>query len=174
MNRTLLWILSLLTVALTFEDVASAAVSPKFGMKWRTLIGEWKGESASDDGAVCGFHLDLSDQIIVRTNHAKLAAAADKQANIHDDLMVIYPAVAQDKGRAIYFDNEGHVIEYEADWSADGTALTFLSKPGMGPQFRLTYKKTDPNTFSVTFEMTPPGQSTFKVYTSGKIRRERG
>ena len=73
---------------------------------------------------------------------------------------------------AMYFDNEGHAIEYEAEWSADGAALTFLSKPGAEPQFRLTYKRADANTFLVTFEMAPSGQGVFKVYTSGKIGRE--
>jgi hypothetical protein len=36
----------------------------------------------------------------------------------------------------------------------------------------LTYKKEDEKTFSVVFAMAPPGQESFKVYTSGKIRRE--
>ena len=85
--------------------------------------------------------------------------------------MVIYPGATGDKAKAVYFDNEGHVIDYDAEWSADASTLTFISKPGMGPQFRLIYKKTDPNTFAVTFEMAPPGQTAFRPYTSGAIKR---
>ena len=85
--------------------------------------------------------------------------------------MVIYPALTEDKGKAVYFDNEGHMIEYDAEWSADGKTLTFLSKPGAGPQFRLSYQREDAKTFAVRFEMAAPGQGSFKLYTSGKMRR---
>jgi hypothetical protein len=47
-----------------------------------------------------------------------------------------------------------------------------LSKPSAGPQFRLTYKREDEKTFSVVFAMAAPGQGSFKVYTSGKMKRE--
>ena len=88
--------------------------------------------------------------------------------------MIICPGATADKGRAMYFDNEGHVIEYDAEWSPDGNTLTFLSKPAAGPQFRLIYKKADPRSFTVSFEMAPPGQGAFKVHTSGKIKRDGG
>jgi hypothetical protein len=171
-NRITIWILGAVA-ALTVQNAARAAATPsKFGAKWQALIGEWKGENASGGGAgVCGFHLDLADYVIVRTNHAVLAAAGGAAASAHDDLMIIYPGMGEDKGKAIYFDNESHVIEYDAEWSADGNTLTFLGKPGAGPQFRLTYKKADQKTFAVTFEMAAPGQGAFKVYASGKIRR---
>jgi len=171
-DRRVALILGLVAAALTVQSARAAASSAKFGMKWNALIGEWKGEGASGGGGACGFHRDLSDQIIMRTNHATLQTSGGRPANPHDDLMVIYPGTSEDKAKAMYFDNEGHVIEYDAEWSADGTALTFLSKPGMGPQFRLTYKRADPKAFMVTFEMAPPGQASFKPYTSGKIKRQ--
>jgi hypothetical protein len=175
MNQIAIFILSVVVPALAVQNAGGAAASPtKFGAKWQTLLGEWKGENGSGGSSgACGFHLDLADHVIVRTNHAVLAATAGNAANAHDDLMIIYPGALEDKGKAVYFDNEGHVLEYDAQWSADGSTLTFLSKPAAGPQFRLTYKKADPKTFSVTFEMAAPGQGSFKVYTSGKIKRER-
>ena len=152
-----------------------AGASAKFGAMWHALLGEWKGENASGgDSGACGFHLDLADHVIVRTNHAVLAAEGVRPAGIHDDLMIVYPGATADKGRAMYFDNEGHVIEYNADRSADGNMLTFQSKPAAGPQFRLVYKRLDPKAFSVSFEMASPGQGAFKPYTSGKIEREGG
>ena len=156
----------ILTLALR-TAAQPAGASAKFGAKWQALLGEWKGENTSGGSAgACGFHLDLADHVIIRTNLAVLAAAG-----AHDDLMIISPGATEDKARAVYFDNEAHVIEYEAAWSVDGNTLTFLSKPAAGPRFRLTYQKADAKTFSVTFEMAPPGQAAFKVYTSGKIKR---
>jgi len=148
---------------------AGPLAAPKFGPKWKTLIGEWQGESQSGSGSgACGFHFALSEHTIVRTNHAELSAGAAP----HDDLMVLSPELAPDKAKAIYFDNEGHVIEYAAEWSADGSTLIFASKPAPGPQFRLTYKKNGSEGFTVTFEIAPPGQpASFKEYTAGKIRR---
>jgi|SRR5437867_80008 len=173
-NRTLTLLFGLAVAALMIQGTTTAAPSAKFGMKWHALIGEWKGESGTGGIGACGFHLSLSDYIIVRTNHAALPGVAGKTPSSHDDLMVIYPGATEDKARAMYFDNEGHALEYDADWSADGNTLTFLSKPGTAPQFRLTYKRADAKTFLVTFEIAPPGQSTFKVHASGKIRREGG
>jgi hypothetical protein len=147
-------------------DLSQAA--PKFGPKWRTLIGEWKGQdnSGAPSGA-CGFHLDLADPIIVRTNLATLPGAAAP----HTDLMIISPESTGDKASAAYWDNEGHIINYAATWASDGNTLTFVSKPGPGPQFRLIYKKADSDSFTVNFEMAPPGQTTFRPYASGKISR---
>ncbi len=86
--------------------------------------------------------------------------------------MVIHPGASETQAHATYWDNEGHVIEYSAAWSADGKTLIFLSKPGQGPQFRLTYRQLDADTFSVSFDMAAPGQGgAFKTYTSGRIRR---
>jgi len=173
-KRISMMILCGAVLTLTLRTQAQpASASSKFGGKWHALLGEWKGENASGgDSGACGFHLDLAEHVIVRTNHAVLTAEGARPAGTHEDLMIIYPGATADKGRAMYFDNEGHVIEYNAEWSADGNALIFLSKPGAGPQFRLTYKKVDVKTFTVSFDMAAPGQGAFKVYTSGKIKRE--
>src|SRR3954454_4080302 len=144
-NQTMSRLPTFITVLLTlcafcFGQTTSRAAPgqaspPQFGAKWKTLIGEWKGENQSGaPSGACGFHFDLSDHVIVRTNHAELSGSAGPA---HDDLMVISPETDENKTRAFYFDNEGHTIEYAATWSADGNSLTFLSKPGPGPQFRL-------------------------------------
>ena len=90
--------------------------------------------------------------------------------------MVIYPDAGSEQSRAIYFDNEGHVINYSATWSAAGDVLTFVSQPAPGmPQFRLIYKKVDAQTMTVSFEIAPPGQAgAFKPYVSGRLRRTGG
>lgn len=151
-------------------NAASNLESTRFGAKWRVLEGLWEGENQPGGASgACGFRFDLADHILIRTNSAKLAGSA---AVVHDDLMVITPDISTDKAKAMYYDNEGHVIQYDAEWSQDGNVLIFASKLGSGPQFRLTYKKLGTDEFLVSFGIAPPGASnSFKAYTSGKITR---
>jgi len=146
----------------------------KLDSKWSALAGEWRGEGSGSPGSGAGtssFQFDLQKQVLVRRSHSEYPAAGGRPATVHDDLMVIYPGTGEGS-RAIYFDNEGHVIEYTATWSAAGDTLTFLSKPTSGaPQFRLIYKKVDAQTLTVAFEMAPPGQNEFKPYVSGRLKR---
>ena len=168
----------LVSVALLFCLTVAAQAQPaagtaKFGPKWRLLLGGWAGEGPTGAASGnCSFRFELGEHIILRSNHAELPASGARQAGAHDDFMVIYPGSGEDQARAMYWDNEGHVIEYSAAWAADGNTLTFVSKAGPGPQFRLIYKKVDADTLTVSFEMAPPGQAgAFKPYTSGRIRR---
>jgi hypothetical protein len=173
MNRLLMAFASI--VCLTVSAQTASPSAGKFGPQWRLLIGEWTSEPTAAGGTgSCAFRFDLGGHILVRTNHAELPVAGSRGAGKHDDLMVIYPGASEAEARATYWDNEGHVIEYSASWSADGSLLTFLSKPGAGPQFRLTYKKLAPNSLSVSFDLAAPDQAgAFKTYTSGHIRRRK-
>ena len=148
----------------------------KLDSKWNLLIGEWSGGGAGEPGSGAGtssFQFDLQKQVLVRRSHSEYPASGGRPATVHDDLMVIYPGIG-DESRAMYFDNERHVIEYTATWSGSGDTVTFLSKPTQGaPQFRLTYKKVDVQTLTVGFEMAPPGQTgAFKPYVSGRLKRK--
>lgn len=150
--------------------------SSKLDSKWSALVGDWAGEGTGSPGSGAGtssFQFDLQKQVLVRRSHSEYPSAGGRPATVHDDLMVIYPGAGQES-RAIYFDNEGHVIDYTATWSGAEETLTFLSKPTPGaPQFRLIYKKVDANTLTVAFEMAPPGQAgAFKPYVSGRLKRK--
>jgi len=151
-----------------------APAAAKLDAKWSALAGEWAGEGSGSPGSGAGtssFQFDLQNQVLVRRSHSEYPASGGRPATVHDDLMVIYPGKGEES-RAIYFDNEGHVIEYTATWSAGADTLTFLSKATTGaPQFRLIYKKIDPQTLTVAFEMAPPGQNAFKPYVSGRLKR---
>lgn len=152
-----------------------APAAGKLDSKWNVMVGDWIGEGKGSPGSGSGtssFKFDLQQRVLVRRSHSEYPATAGRPATVHDDLMVIYPGTAEES-RAVYFDNEGHVIEYSAKWSAGDDTLTFLSKPAPGaPEFRLTYKKVDAQTLTVTFEMAPPGQTgVFKPYVSGRLRR---
>ncbi len=76
-------------------------------------MGEWQGEGGGDPGQGTGtftFAHDLDNTIIVRKNHSVYPATKNKPAFTHDDQMTIYQT--GNTTRAIYFDNEGHVINY--------------------------------------------------------------
>jgi len=147
---------------------ANQPESPRFGPQWKALLGNWESEPGPGSSGVCGFHFDLAEHVIVRTNLAKLSAGAP----VHQDLMILSPEAAPEKACAVYYDNEGHVIDYTAEWSGDGNTLTLTSKSGPGAQFRLKYTKAGTDAFNVTFEFAPPGQpGAYKTYTSGKIKR---
>jgi len=155
---------------------AERGPAAKLDSKWGALVGEWAGEGTGNPGNGAGtssFQFDLQKQVLVRRSHSEYPAAGNRPATVHDDLMVIYPGSGEES-RAIYFDNEGHAIEYTATWTSGAETLTFLSKPTAGaPQFRLIYKKVDAQTLTVAFEMAPPGQAgAFKPYVSGRLKRK--
>src|SRR5271157_2075268 len=54
--------------------------------------------------------------------------------------MVVYPAGQGQPPRAIYFDSEGHVIQYRVQPAEKPQSLTFVSEPAAStPRFHLTY-----------------------------------
>lgn len=137
------------------------------------LLGRWVAEPDPRAAGVTGwttFSRDLGDKIVVRKNHASYPAKEGKPASDHDDLMVIF--AEDDRLRAEYFDNEGHVIRYEVQSPTPGT-LVFLSEARPGtPRFRLTYTASGPGKIALTFEIAPPGATEFRPYISARLRRE--
>jgi hypothetical protein len=142
---------------------------------WKYLLGEWQGGNTGQPGEGRGtfsFTFDLDQNILVRRSHTEYPASAERQAFVHDDLMIVYAEYTGEK-RAIYFDNEQHVIHYSASESPDGNTLTLLSDalPSM-PQFRFTYIQAGPDTVHGRFEMTPPGKpGAFFTYLEGPSQR---
>ena len=104
---------------------------------------------------------DLQGNVLVRKN------VATTPTGRHEDLMVIYPEAPG--LRAIYFDNEGHVIHYRVT-TAESQAV-FTSEEGPGPRFRLTYRKNGDGTVRIVFEIAPPGGD-FKTYLEGTVRKK--
>ncbi len=136
------------------------------------LIGQWTGDGGGEPGKGSGefsFAWDLQKKVLVRKNRADFPAAAGRPASSHEDLMVIYRGEDGGPGKAIYFDSEGHVINYAASTSDDKRTLTFLSEAGAAvPRFRLTYTKEKEDTVRIKFEIAPPGKpDAFKTYLEG-------
>ena len=137
-------------------------------VSWSWLIGEWKGEGTGVPGKGSGqfsFHTDLDQKILVRKAHAEYPTENGK-AVTHDDLLFVYLDASGVPSRAIYFDNEGHTINYTISYT--GNTIVLLGDKVKGfPVFRLTYVKVDDHTVHTKFEMSRDGV-TFMTYVEGE------
>jgi hypothetical protein len=92
----------------------------------------------------------------------------------HKDLFYIYNDAPGQTLKAIYFDNEGHVIHYNVS-IPDATTAIFLSDGSQpGPQFRLMYQLNGA-VMSGKFQMRMPARTEWKSYlewTGSKQRDE--
>ena len=138
---------------------AAMLASPGPWDNLKFLEGDWVAEGGSFT-----FHQELESKILVRKNRAETKGA------VHEDLMVVYPAAGNAPLRAIYWDNEGHIIHYTI--KADGKQAVFLSEgDASGPRYRLTYENTGPGKVDIKFEVAPPGKE-FQMYLQGSARRK--
>jgi hypothetical protein len=167
MRRLLLLILFLCGAAAFAQAPAGDPYAPL-----HFLIGEWvaDGPAAAGSGHF-EFTRDIQGNLIVRRNHAESPAASDRPVANHDDLMVIYREAGGT--RAIYFDNEGHVIRYTVE-AGGPDAVTFVSEAAAGaPRYRLSYKKLPEGRVGGKFEVAPPGKpEEFKTYLEWTAKRK--
>jgi hypothetical protein len=143
---------------------------------WKFLLGEWVGEGGGAPGQGGGtlvFHFDLQNQVLVRKNHVNFPALQDRGAFAHDDLTIIY-SDPDGNVRAVYFDNEGHFINYSAGMTGDGNTITLVSDPTpSAPRFRTTYIKGKNGSMTIRFEVAPPDDPDgFTIYTEGTAKRK--
>ncbi len=148
----------------------AAPADPFAGLAF--LVGEWTaaaGGGKPGEVAGGGFSLEreLGGAVLVRRNRAEYAPLPGQpRGAAHDDLMVIYP---EGGGlRAVYFDNEGHVVRYAV--TAEDGRVTFESEPGPGPRFRLVYQRRGEDEVSIAFLVAAPGRD-FRTHVSGSARR---
>jgi hypothetical protein len=140
--------------------------------KWSWLIGEWKGEGSGQPGQGGGtfsFLFDLDKNIIIRKSHSEYPATSTKPKVIHDDLMIIYTDTNANQARAIYFDNEGHTINYSITYPDKSIVMTSDKVPN-SPIFRLTYTLLENVTINTKFEMSQDGEK-FMTYVEGKSEK---
>ncbi len=178
MNR-ILCVLFLITVAeLLPRTIAGSSEARK--SDWGPLgflLGDWVGEGGGQPGQGTGefsFHPGLQNRILVRKSYAAYPATKDRPASRHDDLTVIYKESESAPPRAIYFDNEGHVINYSITVSPDQKTIEFVSDVlPSSPRYRLTYVKTGSTTLTLRFEIAPPGKpDSFTTYIEAKAKRK--
>ena len=145
---------------------AAQASSPWDGLDF--LKGSWIASAKGQGGAaVAGsysFQNELDRHIMARysTRDGTCKAPASFDCE-HGDSLFIYEEASGQPLKAIYFDNEGHVIHYDVTTPVPGLAV-FLSEPSRpGPRFRLEYELHGTD-MSGKFQMQLPGQSEWKSY----------
>jgi hypothetical protein len=133
------------------------------------LQGVWEanaqgGSAGAHSRGLYAFEFELKKHILSRVSKSPVTchgpAAFDCE---HSDLLYIYQDAAGRPMKAIYFDNEGHVIHYDVS-TPDPTTAVFLSDASAtGPQFRLTYQRKN-STMSGKFQVRMPGQTEWQSY----------
>jgi len=160
-----------LFLSLVISINLSAQQNTDVWSKWKFLIGTWEGEGNGQPGKGSGnfsFQKDLDGKILIRKNHSEYPATADKPATVHDDLLIIYPDTSGNPTKAIYFDNESHVINYIISYPDSSIVFTSAISAD-SPRFRLTYTKNDSNTVNIKFEIAfAQKPEDFKTYLEGK------
>jgi hypothetical protein len=138
---------------------------------WKFLIGNWEGEGSGKPGEGRGFFsfkFDLEEKILIRRNHSEYPATKNNPAIIHDDLLIIYKDFPGNPDKSIYFDNEGHVINYSINFSKDSTVVFTSEIIPKAPRFRLSYILSGVDGVKIIFEIAPPDKpETFSKYLEG-------
>ncbi len=140
------------------------------------LLGNWIGtgggtQTGQGQGAF-SFEAQLDRHIIVRRNVAEYSSGPGAGSR-HDDLMIIYvgppgggPAgsASHQQLRAIDWDTEGHVIQYNIATPAANVVVFESDGTPSSPKYRLTYTLNGKN-LDGKFEIATPGAE-FKTYLS--------
>ncbi len=85
--------------------------------------------------------------------------------------MIVCLDVAGQPSKAIYFDNEGHTINYAITIFEKSIIFTSNQGPAM-PVYRLTNESLENDNISVKFEMSHDGES-IQTYTVGKCTKKK-
>src|SRR5262249_57613890 len=120
--------------------------------------GEGEGRAGGGAGiSSCG--RDPEGKVLGRKTRNQIPAANGRPAVNHEDLLIVYRGTDGKRNKAIYFDNEDHVINYTVTASDDRKSLTFVSDPAPSqPRFRLAYYHQKDDTVRIKFELAPPGK----------------
>lgn len=135
-------------------------------------MGEWRGEGSGQPGTGSGiftFKTDLNGKILVRKAHTDYPATSAIPATIHDDLLIVYLDHSGNPSKAIYFDNEGHTINYSITYTEQSIVLQSEKIPHI-PVFRLTYTSLGKDVIDTKFEMSQDGVK-FVTYIKRKSKK---
>ena len=145
---------------------AESAIDPWKSLQF--LMGTWEAhtQGGSAGAASVGtytFQPELRNHILARhSGGEKCKGPADFDCQ-HADLLYVFREASGQSYKAIYFDNEGHVIHYDVSVPSPTTAI-FLSEPSQpGPQFRIAYELKGATMYG-KFQMRAPGQTGFQTY----------
>jgi hypothetical protein len=138
---------------------------------WKALSflqGTWQAKATGSGGtAATGtytFRTELGNHVLARhvTSSAGCKGPASFDCN-HGDLLYVYQDAPGQSLKAIYFDNEGHVIHYDVT-TPDASTAVFVSQAAQsGPQFQLIYELKNA-VMSGRFQMRMPGEVDWRTY----------
>jgi hypothetical protein len=138
------------------------------------LIGTWEAKTTGGSASASGsgrytFQTEMKDHILARhSTNSGCKGPADFDC-LHGDLLYIYQDAPGQPYKAIYFDNEGHVIHYDVSNSTPAAVVFLSDQSEPGPRYRLSYELKGATMYG-KFEMRLPGAAEFKSYLewSGK------
>ena len=141
------------------------------------LLGTWRGVGTGTPGEASGgftFGRDLQGTVLVRKNYAVYPSTSSRPGFRHDDLMLVYHGSAAET-RAMYFDNEGHVIAYQVRLDPSQKVVFLSDSSATAPRFRMTYTALAEDSLGILFEIAPPGKPDSLVpYITARAYRVKG
>jgi hypothetical protein len=166
--KKLVVMLTILTAPL-FSQSASRSTPAR--AQWKALdflIGTWEAKNLGGSAGAAGsglysFRLELGNSVLARhSNNNACKGPVDFDCD-HGDLLYVYKDASDQPYKAIYFDNEGHVIHYEVSIPKPGTAIFLSGESKSLSQYRLIYELKGSTMFG-KFQMRPPGKAEFTSY----------
>ena len=157
-------------LALALMPALAQTTAPPAASSWASLEflnGTWTAVAQGDAGAISSgtytFRLELNRHVLARYSTKDAGCRGPSSFDCeHGDMLYVYEEAPGRKLKAIYFDNEGHVIHYDVTTPTPATAI-FLSEPAPGPRFRLEYELKG-SIMNGKFQVQIPGQSDWKSY----------
>jgi hypothetical protein len=133
------------------------------------LEGTWDahvqaGSANAQGSGTYSFRPELKHHVLVRRSDDSAACKGPAGFDCeHNDVLYVYQEAENQPLKAIYFDNEGHVIHYTVSTPDAATAVFISEASPSGPQFQLVYQLKD-SLMSGKFQMRMPGQAQWKSY----------
>jgi hypothetical protein len=119
------------------------------------------------------FQRELDGNVLARHSTTNPNCTAPTSLDCaHSDLLYVFRDGPDSSLKAIYFDNEAHVIHYDVTTPSPNSVI-FLSTPGQGPRLRLTYELSS-GVMKGKFQMLMPGQSEWRSYLEWSGSRKVG
>jgi hypothetical protein len=133
------------------------------------LEGTWEaktqagGAAGANAAGTYTFTKELGGHILARHSSSTACKGPSDFDCAHRDILYVYQDTPGQPLKAIYFDDEGHVIHYSVS-TPSSTSAVFISDPSIpGPQFRLVYELKGA-VMSGKFQMHMPGQTEWTSY----------
>jgi hypothetical protein len=158
-------VLLLLSMPLLSQNVPAASPNPWSSLGF--LQGSWEAKTQGNASVTASgtytFSMELGNHILARHSIPSSCKGPETFHCDHGDLLYVYEDAPGQPLKAIYFDNEGHVIHYDVATPTPTTVIFLSDASQVGPRFRLIYELKDAIMFG-KFQVQMPGQSEWSSY----------